>query len=714
MTARQRSASSLSQHTAPSNASSPGGFAQQQQQQQSAQVPVMGISRQDTDPLILSAAEIPSFHGDLAPAAYPNNESYPTMTATYIPSGLPPTMSRPRAHTSTGSLPDSGTATLGPGGPFGGPQARQGPPGRLNALPMHSGMRHASASILDSSARLGGSSGGNPTGPSGSNFYSNHLQNSSTMSIPPPPANPPPQASTLPALALSQREYQPHYVARPDYRSHSSSSSHYSTPPGYTPHQGNLQPAKVPPPPSQGQYQPQNYYNHAKNPADVYRHPAPSSDSLPPFTRADSTESEYGTAGHQRSAPSSGTARGLGTSPLATSNSSAMSINPDVAALWTLDRVLSYLERHHYSTEWQQAFKNLNICGEVFLELAQNQGLLTYILPEVMRINPNADESSEALSARNIKKMIRDILRVAHSVEDGGDYTTVRGQRLGNRRSSTMPVNYQEKNGAVSEHSFGPSRGNSETSVAPQRPTNNSRSDLSKGVLGTVDSVRHSPSNSESNFRPIQASPQASPNLNSGGTSRHAHTPSTDSIASSTLSHRAGDGKGDKKALIMLGLASRHEKPESPHDRTSRTDFPEHRHGGGKILEKVRKKFWPHREGGENDEDSPTSPGWKGMIPPTLPFATENNDSSSSIDRASTSSMDTSRRARGQGQFPSTRNKSVYALATRDGRVWYTIDMTHLDTVDAVRREVCSNLNIQEWESALLHVTEVGQGVHGV
>lgn len=399
-------------------------------------------------------------------------------------------------------------------------------------------------------------------------------------------------------------------------------------------------------------------------------------------------------------------------SPLATSNSSssALSINPDVAALWTLERVLGYLERHHYATEWQQAFKNLNIHGEVFLELAQNQGLLTYILPEVMRINPNADESSEAVSARNIKKMIRELLRVANSVEEN-EHPVSRAQRFNNRRSSTMPANYQEKNGSVSEHSFGPSRGSSETSIAPQRPPP-SRNDTSKSVLGSVDNIRHSPSNSETNLRSIQASPQASANLNTGGAIRHGHTPSTESVASSTVGHRPGDGKGDKKALIMLGLAPRHEKPESPLDKSaSRMDFPEHRHGGGKILEKVRKKFWPHREGGE-DDDSPTSPGWRGMMPPTLPFASENNGSSSSIDRASISSMDTSRRARAHsGRLPFS-SKPSYALATRDGRVWYTIELTELSTGDAVRKEICNNLNILEWEGTSVYLTEVGQSTH--
>ncbi|TGZ80127.1 Pkinase-domain-containing protein [Ascodesmis nigricans] len=703
MSARQRSASSLSHHTAASNASSPGGY-----NQSAGQAQMSGGFRQDTDPLLLSAAEIPSFHGDLAPTFY-SNDPYPTMTATYIPSGLPPSRPRANTNTSSGSAPE-GLSGQPPGGGYPASlQPRQGLGARHSAIPMHAGMRHVSTSVLDNSARLG-SSGGHMNGLSGG-FYGGH-SNSSSLSIPPPPpSNPPLQPSNLPALALSQREYQPHYVPRPDYRSHSSSSHYTSASQLYSQHSGNLQVPNIPPPPP-SQYQPQTYYNSGKPQQEIYRVPVPSSESLPSFARVDSSESDHGTAG-QRGAPIGGAQRGHGVSPLATPNSSALSINPDVAALWTLERVLGYLERHHYPEEWQKAFKNLNIHGEEFLELAQNQGLLTYILPEVMEINPNLDESSEAVSARNIKKMIRELLRVAQtaSAVEENDYPLTRSQRFGNRRSSTMPAIYQEKSGSMSEHAFGPSRGNSETSIASQRPPVG-RNDVSKTVLGSVDNIRHSPSSSETNFRPVQASPQASPNLNSGGVIRHGHTPSTDSIASSTVGHRAGDGKGDKKALIMLGLASRHEKPESPHDKSaSSSDFPEHRHGGGGFFGKFKKKLLPHREGLE-DDDSPTSPGLKSMILPTLPFASENNGSSSSIDRASSSSLDTSRKARGQSARFAASSKPGYALATRDGRVWYTIELPEVVTGDAVRREICNNVNIREWEASSVYLTELGQNSH--
>lgn len=673
---------------------------------------MMGAQRQDTDPLILSAAEIPSFHGDLGgPSSY-QNESYPAMTATYIPSGLPLTMSRPRAHTSSnGSGAESGATTPNPGGNL---QPRAIPQGRLGPVPMHAGMRHASASGLDTSARLGTSAGSG-----GGGFYGHHHQSSSTVSIPPPPSAPPPQreASNLPALSLNQQEYQPHYVARPDYRS-------FSSAPGYTPHGGLKTPTLRPP----QQYQPQAYYNQAKPTADMYRHPAQSNDSLVSnFTRTDSSEvdmsttvSSSATSAIQRPA-TSGAPRSA--HPLATlnnnpANGSTLSIAPDAAALWTLERVLGYLERHQFALEWQQAFKNLDIHGSEFLELADNSGLFTYILPEVMRINPQLSESDEASVARYMKGLIRQVIKLANSVEDTDVHPGHRNQRNVAKRSSTLPLNYQDKNGApVPDHSFGPSRGNSDTVVPQQqqsrKPTQGQgRNELSKNMLGAVDNPRHSPSNSQTDFHKMQSSPQHSPHL-MAGSSRHGHTASTDSVTSNNPNHRPGDGKGDKKALIMLGLVNRHDKPESPHERhPSRSDgFPE-RHGGGKILEKVRKKFWPHREGGETEDDSPTSPGWNRMLPPMMPFAMDNNESSSSVDRVSTSSMDQRRPRGGQALF-GVKNKPIYVFVTRDGRIWHLVELTNVETVESVRMEICNSFDISEWDSTLIHLTEVGHGIHG-
>jgi hypothetical protein len=727
MTARQRSASSLSHNTTTSDASSPGGYS----------ISGTGTYRNETDPLILSAAEIPSFHGDLLPQnSYGDSSPYPTMTATYIPSGIPPTaisgMSRPRAHTSSG--PDGGQGCGG----FGGLQQPRSTVQRNSMLPVHTGagMRHVSTSQLETSGRFGGGGGGGGGGQNGGNHFG-------TMSVPPPPPMPPPNSSGLPAHALNQREYQPHYAPRPEYRAAppaaNSANYPYSPQPPSSSHPASgMYSNRPPPPPLQVPHQyPQNHqhYNHARPQLDMYRNQsAQSSESsflrLESSSESDFTNSMAGNRGPQSAgATGSGFSRaGHVQSPLATSSSASFPITQDVANLWTLDRVISYLDRHHFPIEWHQAFKNLDIHGIQFLELAQNQGLFTHILPEVMRICPNADETKERLAAKNIKKMIREILRLAaYTSDDNYDlHSAPVGRQQGRRpmsatRSCTMPAMTDPGfNSFSSEHFPGNGNGESQHRLTGSDSASRGRNEFSRAALNSVDSIRHSPSNSESSSRDqagghgrpsLPTSPHGSPSLGFQVPSRHGHSNSTESV---NLNYR--EGKNDKKALHVLGLLpsrTNPDKAESPHGSGRHDSFDhQQKHGGGKILEKVRKKLWP-RDGENNDGGSPTSPGIRHTIA-SLPFtAGESNGSSSSIDRVSVSSIDGGRGQRSSYGQMTTKNKSTYILVTRNGKVWILVDITHVETAAAVRVEICSSLEINDWPTAAIHLTEVGQKLHG-
>ncbi|KAF8250178.1 hypothetical protein K440DRAFT_174813 [Wilcoxina mikolae CBS 423.85] len=728
MTARQRSASSLSHNTTTSDASSPGGYS----------TSGTGTYRHETDPLILSAAEIPSFHGDLMPqSSYGDSSPYPTMTATYIPSGIPPTavsgMSRPRAHTSAG--PDGGQGG-GSGGAFGGLQQPRSTVQRNSMLPVHNGagMRHVSTSQLETSGRFGGGGGGGG-GQNGNNF--------GTMAVPPPPPMPPPNASSLPAHALNQREYQPHYAPRPEYRAAPNSVNYpYSPQPPSSSHSasGMYSNRPPPPPPLQVPHQYPQHYNHARpQQLDMYRNQSAQSSESSFLRLESSSDSDYTNSMPGNRGPQSAGGAGSGISrtghtqsPLATSSSTSFPITQDAANLWTLDRVISYLDRHHYPIQWHQAFKNLDIHGIQFLELAQNQGLFTYILPEVMRICPNADETKERLAAKNIKKMIREILRLAaYTSDDNYDlHSALAGNRQQGRRpmsattrSCTMPVMSDSGfNGSFSsEHFNGNGNGESQHRPSGSDSASRGRNEFSRAALNSVDPIRHSPSNSESSSRDqtggpgrpsLPTSPHGSPSLGFQLPSRHGHSNSTESV---NLNYRAGEGKNDKKALHVLGLLpsrSNADKAESPHGSGRQDSFDhQQKHGGGKILEKVRKKLWP-RDGENNDGGSPTSPGMRHTIA-SLPFAAgESNGSSSSIDRVSVSSVDGGHRHRSSFGQITTKNKSTYILVTRNGKVWILVDITHMESAGTVRMEICLSLEINDWSTAAIHLTEVGQKPH--
>ncbi|KAL7273821.1 mitogen-activated protein kinase kinase kinase [Rhizina undulata] len=421
-------------------------------------------------------------------------------------------------------------------------------------------------------------------------------------------------------------------------------------------------------------------------------------------------------------------------SPLVASNGSG-TVPGDVATVWTLESVLKYLERHEFSAEWQQAFRNLNIHGREFLEMGQHpsSSLFQTVLPEVERLcGSNVDVLKEKQNAKSLKRMVRDILKLSKDINPSSPPSSVPApqtpgedrdspgrppismtasvrspnQRRHSSRSTTMPV-YLEGNETHQHRSTG-------SESIPRL-----RSDFSKGALSIVDQPqkRHSPSNSETNIREPngyrKSSPHSSPSLGYQSISaRHGKSNSTESVASSTMS-RAGDGKGKEKALQVLGIA---QKNDLPYDRASiRQDSYECKTSGSTIVEKVKKKFRgkdKEKEVVYNEDDSPTSPGWRTNS--TFFSIAENNISDSSIDRISISSTDARGRAKNLRSAPGvagnggSKSKSLFVFVTRDGKVWVLVDLTNLDTVDALRKEICLNLGIGDWDNAEIHLTEVG------
>ncbi len=69
-------------------------------------------------------------------------------------------------------------------------------------------------------------------------------------------------------------------------------------------------------------------------------------------------------------------AYGAGASGVSTTSNPASSrgIPADLAAQWPLERVLSWLQVNQFPKDWQEAFKNLELCGVPFLELGSAHG----------------------------------------------------------------------------------------------------------------------------------------------------------------------------------------------------------------------------------------------------------------------------------------------------------------------------------------------------
>lgn len=62
-----------------------------------------------------------------------------------------------------------------------------------------------------------------------------------------------------------------------------------------------------------------------------------------------------------------------GASVASNANSMASGIPPELAAQWTMDKVLLWLQANNFSKDWQETFKHLNLHGAQFLQLGGRQ-----------------------------------------------------------------------------------------------------------------------------------------------------------------------------------------------------------------------------------------------------------------------------------------------------------------------------------------------------
>lgn len=785
MGSRQRSASALSQHNAiHCSTPSPGGMG--------------GGSGNHTlhdpvDSVVLNAAGVPTFHGNSLPipTTFGTGSAYPTITP-----------NRPRAHTSADSSPSNASVAA-----FGGLQPRQ--PSRNSMMQGHlggMGPRHVSTSVLDNGSRVrvdgnggvGGVGGAGGGGVAGNGFPVGSPPIQNGMAIPPPPPPPPPPAKDagyVPHSSVGRSQGREgmmnyHYTSH----HHHPQQQQYGA---YTPHQpsassstASLSQPQLPPLPAvphqnaltngnnNSIYTPHLHaysHSHAHHPphrpteAPMYRQQSTqSSESIASsFTRTESNaDSEYmtpATATSSGSVPapvgnrsvSNGITRSSHVSHSHSQQSPLVSnaagpLSPDVATVWTLDSVVAYLNRHEFSEEWQQAFRNLNIHGAGFLEMGQHNStsLLQIVLPEVLRIcGPNADPVKEKLATRSIKRLVREILKLSqevpntpppagHNPPENGESPAKMGgtsqrspaqARFPTQRGATFPTHNVYSDGSHNASEPFLPLGASENSLQHRAGTlePRSRSEFSKGALASTDQIsRHSPSNSEASIQnptdghvfgkqALSSSPRNSPHLGYQSVSRHepistrhGKSDSQGSVASGTVNHRPGDGKGKEKALLVLGITSNERLG-------ARQDYDGKSSSSG-FVGRFRKKFRRETSDDDNDDGSPTAPG-----APTLPYTIpENNASDSSLDRASVSSVDATRvkgskpRSAPGGGTPKS-SKPVYVFATRDGKVWVSIDVTSLEKGGEIRREICRHLGINDYDAAAIHLTEVGQEPNG-
>ncbi|KAI4212807.1 MAG: hypothetical protein LQ351_004509 [Letrouitia transgressa] len=302
---------------------------------------------------------------------------------------------------------------------------------------------------------------------------------------------------------------------------------------------------------------------------------------------------------------------------------------------------------------------------------------------------------------------------------------------MSKNRSSTAPV-YANAHAAASE-----------PNVADVTQPTQSRSGFSRSILNDLNyaaSKRHSPStsseigagttflgdamrNSGQESSPQSGSPAAqhavlSSSAGSGtlsapphGRYGHRKTGSTDSMGSNAAnrnqdSRRYGQD-GHRPPAIDIG--SRH---------TSGGDAPMSAKEPSKgFLDRFRKRKKDdsaHPSPEDPSLESPTSPLNYRHAPPSLPFAREGqNNSSSSLDRPASTMSEQERffafKERAMAR-PTLGKKFVFA--TPDNWNYRLVDITDCDSAEAIRETICRSLSITDSDLASIFLTEAGQLDH--
>ena len=289
-------------------------------------------------------------------------------------------------------------------------------------------------------------------------------------------------------------------------------------------------------------------------------------------------------------------------------------------------------------------------------------------------------------------------------------------------RSSTAPMQFYMQGGATT----------SEQGLAEMSQTNQ-RAGFTRGILNGINDAaakRHSPSaSSETGAGPIflgdtrsgyDASPQSgSPaaqhailasSTGSGilsappyGRYGHRKTGSTDSVASKG---RNGQETHRPPNLEVAGKQNFDETPISAKELTK---------GFLDRFRKRKKDDSSHPSPEDHNLESPTSPLISRHIPPTLPFARADNNSSTSLERpssASTQMSDHERLALRERAFARVSDGRRYVLVTPDQWNYRLVDVTEAETAESLRETICRSLRYTDADMAQIYLTEPGQIEH--
>ncbi|KAI1385810.1 uncharacterized protein F4822DRAFT_438326 [Hypoxylon trugodes] len=524
----------------------------------------------------------------------------------------------------------------------------------------------------------------------------------------------------------------------------------------------------IPPPPPQtselmGTYRPGNDSNEAMVSATYI----PGGDTygegvgIPGFfpedvsTQPTTTQSSWGTSAHtsgtstMNSTLTDDSSRGFLyagaiNSRMASTSSNATTgfteIPTEIAAKWPLDHVLLWLAANHFSKEWQETFKNLNIHGAQFLELGSQKGgrgnfgmmhQLVYprLAQECVNNNTPWDQPREREEGKRMRRLIRSIVTgkpvdstktlPSHASKESltGTYNQSAGT---DAESPNTPIKL-----GSSSRGFSQSRATTMPTLSSTMSSDSNHRAILKNI--DIDSSRKlSPSLSEhgdSNYRAAlrSDSPGSSPKLStaflpqpsSGSLSpsrfHHKSRNSTESVSSNAAIYGSGvpPEAGQLLRNGMSGIgdmihASRSDRRFNTEGK--RSDSNDNRPASAEpssardnksflgFLKRNKKQKEDDSFPSPEDGESPTSPN---LLKPR--FGTPPPEAV-------------------QDSAPSfRRNKNVprvYILITLDGWNFRLCDVTDCDTAADLRANICMHLGLTDPRAFEIFLTELGRGAH--
>lgn len=421
----------------------------------------------------------------------------------------------------------------------------------------------------------------------------------------------------------------------------------------------------------------------------------------------------------------------------ASAHSTHTPASPSPAGLeWPLDRVLNWLDKQGFSTDWQDTFEDLDLHGNQFLDIGRGHGtrgnvamMHQIIFPRLQNLQGERyDSSKEREEGKRLRRLVRKI--VEHGPGAGLDL---------HRRGPSLPSASTE--GTVENSpSLGPGFGSTPTTAGTgqdspgrfphdiQSPasagwrrqsaqalptitqkqdyvTDEGRSAVSKDILRNLEKKNHSRSASREILQePVKhASPQHSPGLAA------AHLAQTSSATSAGSRYYANSHHREVNAESVPGRRNATDGPRPPPldvpnkqtqiaESATPASAKEHRRFFGRLKRKEK-----HPGISPDDSGSPTSPVVMRNI----------MGSDLSLHEAPSSRLiDADKAVARAGLGPSVDVTKKFVFVTLDGWNYRLVDISKVDSALSLRQTIAESLGLLYGADVTLHLTSPGQNEH--